>query len=498
MEILGKNCIGYEFSSESKDFFYTYNPNSNTSNEFKIFETSENEIIRAVSKAKNAFLIYRNLNGKVRAGFLLKIASKLEIHRNILIQYYQLETALPIDRANNELNRTIFQLQHFSEFISNENWNFCSKDDRNEHRKPNPKPKLEKRLIPLGPVVVFGASNFPFAYSTIGGDTVSALAAGCPVIVKSHFMHAGTADLVAQLVNEAAFETNMPDGIFSNLNSRGIELGQKLVLNTDIKAVGFTGSQKAGLALQKLIQSREEVIPFFAEMGSVNPIFITETGYEIKNLVAILANSITLNAGQFCTNPGLIFLIKNDNTDSFIEQLQKKLNENLGQRMIHPNLQDNFVKAATFQALNLKKVVEIDVNSTEMKPILQVTDFKMYNESVNFQQEVFGMHTILVVCNSIEEFDNVIENLEGQLTASIFCMEKKYEIAIKLSENLKYKVGRIILNGVPTGVEVSSSMHHGGPFPATTDSRFTAVGKDAIYRFLRPVAFQNFPNDIKI
>ncbi len=503
MKILGKSQIGYEisdsFSSGKENSFKTFDPILNCENSFEIYESSDNDINLAVQKAKKSFSEFSSINGKIRAGFLLKIAEKLDLNRLFLKEIYCLESALPDNRAEIELNRTIHQLNEFANLISQENWNFCSEQKVDFGRKHNPKPHLQKYLQALGTVVVFGASNFPFAYSTIGGDSASALAAGCPVIVKSHPMHAGTGDLVAQLVLEAAIETNMPDGIFSNLNSNGIELGQKLILHKDIKAVGFTGSFMGGMSIYRLAQNREEPIPVFAEMGSVNPIFIFESVLETNGLVSQLVNSIQLNAGQFCTNPGLIILVETPKSVAFVEDLKVLLGRQDSQAMLHPNIFKKYSENAG-KIENLESVLQLvktkDLKANFSYPKLSFCSSKTFLESEHLQEEVFGAHSLIVSCKNELEFLKISEYLKGQLTASIFSNEEDLVRNSDFLKQINQKVGRLIWNGIPTGVEVCESMTHGGPFPATTDSRFTAVGKDAIFRFLRPITYQNFSTKI--
>jgi 2,5-dioxopentanoate dehydrogenase len=494
MTVSQRNIIGFEFSTKSNEFFRTYFPEKDEYSNYHFAETTDEEIEAAFQKASNSFLRFRNSLGTERAELLLLIAKKIDENREDLVSIYQLESALPKDRANIELNRTIFQLKEFANLISTPNWNFCSEEEADNNRKPTPKPSLQKKLIPIGPIVVFGASNFPFAYSTIGGDTASALAAACPVIVKSHPYHAGTGDLIAQLVMNAIKELNFPDGIFSNLNSKGFELGQKLISNPFCKGVAFTGSQKGGLAIQKTINCRKDIIPFFAEMGSVNPIFIFESSLEDSSIVQKISSSISLNAGQFCTNPGLIFIVKSEKSELFKEELIAKLENVEPQIMLHPTIKTNFENGVLNLVRKNKTKVLLNNNSRNEKevfPVIQEIQLADFVQDTDFQEEVFGMHTIIVECNDNSDFLEISQVLKGQLTISLFLNENDCFANKKLIDELQQKAGRIIFNGVPTGVEVSTSMQHGGPFPATTDARFTAVGSDAIYRFLRPITYQN-------
>lgn len=492
----GKNIIGFDFSSKSTDCFCTYNPLLEQETRFCFPETTDEELQLAVLKASQAFEQLQQVSLENRIRFLDLIAQKLDQNRTDLMFSFQEESALPESRAIVELNRTIFQIKHVIELLSKENWAILSIEEADLSRKPNSKPSFFKKMIPLGPVVVFGASNFPFAYSTIGGDSVSALAAGCPVIVKSHFMHAGTGDIVAQLVCEAAKETGMQDGIFSNLNSKGFELGQKLVLHPEVKAVGFTGSFKGGMALQKLIQTRKEPIPLYAEMGSVNPVFLMNSAFQQKDLVGKIASSISLNAGQFCTNPGLLFMADNQQSAAFLTHLTTALSKVDPQVMVHPNLKANY-ETGVERNRKILKLDSVGKNDSKwVNPVLLEVDLETFLQHNDLQEEVFGMHTLVVKCKQESDFLRVVDYLHGQLTASVFTNDTESIVLKKIVDKLTHKTGRLIFNGVPTGVEVTKGMHHGGPFPATTDAKYTAVGQDAVFRFMRPVSFQNFPYDL--
>lgn len=497
MQITRKNTIGFKLSGEGTKTFRTFNPIANTENEVLFHEATSAELEQAMSLAQSAFPAFARTPGKERAAFLKQIAFHLDENREILIKQYVLESGLTADRGTSELNRTIFHLGAFAELIQDDSWQKMSIDLALPDRKPIPKPDLRKMHLPLGPVVVFGASNFPFAYSTIGGDAASALAAGCPVIIKSHAMHAGVGDLVAQLIVKAAIETQMPDGIFSNLNATGFEIGEALVLHPNTKAVGFTGSFGGGMALYKLGQQRAEPIPVFAEMGSVNPVIVLpEAMTESTREIAVkLADSITQSSGQFCTNPGLLFAIENEKLASFKTYLAEAINAKEPQSMLHPNIHQKYNEFRKIISDQESVSVLTDNNKTVPPnfglPQLSAVDAKTFNQNKKLHQEVFGPHSLLVTCKDQQELLETLSGLEGQLTCSVFASEG--ELDQDLIFELQLKAGRIIFNGVPTGVEVSPSMNHGGPFPATTDSRFTAVGTDAIYRFVRPVTFQNFP-----
>lgn len=491
MKITGSQHIGFNRSNEGEIHFSSFNPLENTALSFCFTEATENEIEVAAKLAQQAFLEYRNVSSEKRAAFLREIARNLDDARQTLTQIYILESGLSSDRANNELNRTIFQLETYATLLEKPDWYVVSNDEFKgvETRRFN------KKLIPLGPVVVFTASNFPFAYSTAGGDTASALAAGCPVIVKGHPFHAGTSELVAECIVQAAKNLSLPNGVFSHLHISSHELAQQLVLHPNIKAVGFTGSQRGGTALMQLASTRKEPIPVFAEMGSVNPVFLLPKALK-ENALSIaekLAVSITSGSGQFCTNPGIIIALKSYEIEQFLVHLTSKLEQIEPQCMLHPAIHRQFEEQRS-------KIVHHPAVQTVFKKTSEQANFgtiQVNRVSANdflldevLEQEVFGAHSLLVLCESKEDMFQVVSKMGGQLTCSYFATEEDEQEFSNLLNFLPLKAGRIISNGVPTGVEVCDSMHHGGPFPASSDSRFTAVGKDAIYRFLRPVSFQ--------
>ncbi|MCZ6593832.1 MAG: aldehyde dehydrogenase (NADP(+)) [Bacteroidetes bacterium] len=500
--ITGKNYIGFSLSGNGKKTYKTFNPETNRENPTIFIEATSEEIDKALQLATTAFLIYRNIPGKKRALFLNTIGDEILDLGDELIQTYMTESGLAEGRAKGERGRTIGQLRMFAGLIETDHWRLPTIDEAIPDRAPIPKPDLRQLLIALGPVVVFGASNFPLAYSTAGGDTASALAAGCPVIVKSHPMHAGTGELVASAISKAAKDTGMPDGVFSNLNSGGIEVGQKLVKHPQVKAVGFTGSIRGGRALYDLAAERQEPIPVFAEMGSINPVIITSKA--LKGRAATIATtyskSITMGTGQFCTNPGLIIAIESPELTSFINDLGEKTTDIASHSMLHPNIQKAFenkgaeVIAQEGTILVAQYRSEIPINYARAT-IVTVSGSAFLNNS-NLHQEVFGPFSMVVQCSDEAQLLEVISKLEGQLTGTIIAEQEDYKSLQPLIEKLQNRVGRIIINGVPTGVEVSDAMTHGGPYPASTDSRFTAVGNQAIKRWVRPFSYQDFPEEL--
>jgi NADP-dependent aldehyde dehydrogenase len=498
--VTGKNSVGYKLSALGTRTFQTFNPVENSYNETIFVEAVSEEIEEAVLLASNAFEELKGISHLKKAAFLSRIASKLAENEETILQQYIIESGLTIDRAKVEMKRTIFQLTSFSELVKENNWREISIDQSDNSRIP-PKPDLRKMLFGIGPVVVFGASNFPLAYSTIGGDSVSALAAGCPVIVKSHPLHAGTGELVANCVLQAAKETEMPNGIFSNLNAQGFEVGVALVKHTLVKAVGFTGSIKGGRALFDLANQRPEPIPVFAEMGSVNPVIILPNSLEkkINEWSTMYADSISASCGQFCTNPGLLFCVKSNASDEFVEQLTKKLLQKDAQTMLHPSIHSGFERLKK-ERLDDEAVryfeKEGELNSNVGRQTIALVSGKHFQNNPNLEEEVFGPFSLVVQCESVNEIIACLKKLNGQLTASVLGEVDEVNDHLDVVKVLQNKVGRIVFNGVPTGVEVCSSMHHGGPYPASTDARFTAVGIDSIKRFARPIAFQNCPDEI--
>ena len=499
MELRTENLIGFDYSAKGSKKFQSFNPLTNASNPWEFSVATAAECQLATQKAAKAFEIYQQTSLKDRSKFLRAIAQNITDLGSQLLETYCLESGLAIARAQGECARTIGQLEGFAKALDSGQYLEPIIDTADPSRSPVPKVDLRKINQPIGPIVVFGASNFPLAYSTAGGDTASALAVGCPVIVKAHPMHPATGSLVAAAIMRAAQQTGMPDGVFSNLNSNTFELGQLLVQDPRIKGVGFTGSVSGGTALYQLAQNRTEPIPVFAEMGSVNPVIILpEALDQSESWAKSYAGSITLGSGQFCTNPGLIFCIENPKLDTFIETLKKELSTIEANSMLHPSIHKSFEKGRTAMEENATLIGQSKGNEALSYPgrgsIYQV-DASTFANNPRLDQEVFGPLSLLVRCQSIEELIPIIQSLEGQLTGTILGTTSAIKQASKLIEALKSRVGRLIFNGVPTGVEVCTAMQHGGPFPASTDPRFTAVGVHSMKRWLRPISYQNWPDE---
>jgi NADP-dependent aldehyde dehydrogenase len=468
----------------------------------KTFKDATTEEINEVMEGSwAAFEAYRIFSLRQRAGFMHAIATALGSAGTALVDIAMKETHLPEVRLRNELTRTMFQLNSYANACEQGSWLDVRIDTAIADRNP-PKPDLRKMLVPLGPVVVFGASNFPFAYSTAGGDTACALAAGCPVVVKAHPAHAQTSEMVAAIILKAAQQHHMPAGIFAHVHGTGFEVGKALVMHVRTRAVGFTGSYAGGKALFDWAAQRREPIPVFAEMGSINPVYLLPEKLKESpaELAKLYAASITLNAGQFCTNPGLIIGIESDDLQQFITLLGKEIEQVSPSRMLHPGIAKAFT-ANRSRALTQEQVSTVavalqqPVENQGIPTIASATGHAFLNNPV-LHQEVFGPYSLVIRCKDITEMTTIAKHMEGQLTTTLMATETDMRNNSVLVETAKNTCGRIIINAVPTGVEVCLSMQHGGPFPATTDARFTSVGADGIRRFARPLCFQNWPDSL--
>lgn len=463
-------------------------------------EATTEEIDIVLTDAWTAFHKYRKLSLKQRADFMRAIATEIEALGDDLLKVAGQETNLPEARLRNERTRTIYQLNSYAEACEKGDWLDARIDTANPDRNP-PKPAIRKMNVPLGPVVVFGASNFPFAYSTAGGDTACAFAAGCPVIVKAHPAHAGTSDMVATAILKAAANCYLPKGIFAHVHG-GNDIGKALVMHPHTKAVGFTGSFNGGMALYNWANERKEPIPVFAEMGSVNPVFLLpgKMKDEYAAMATSYAGSITLGAGQFCTNPGLIIGIENDDLQQFISILGKQVEAIAPSTMLHTGIFKSYVEKRAFAIsqdnVEIVAASALEPMSNQGIPTITTTTADAFLKNPVLHQEVFGPYSLVIKCKDMDEMVTVARHMEGQLTATLMATDNDIKTNEDLVETVKNICGRLIMNGVPTGVEVSLAMHHGGPFPATTDSRFSSVGGDGIKRFARPISFQNWSNDL--
>ncbi len=457
------------------------------------------KIEEIVAQSWQAFLQYRQMPLSKRAAFMRAIAQALEDCGDALIFTAMRETNLPEARLRGERARTIYQLTSYAAACEKGEWLEARIDTANPAKTP-PKPDIRKMLVPLGPVVVFGASNFPFAYSTAGGDTATAFAAGCSVIVKAHPAHPDTSAIAAAAISAAAEKCNLPAAVFTHVYGASFEVGKALVTHPKIKAIGFTGSYTGGKQLFDWANQRKEPIPVFAEMSSINPVFLMpeKLQQEAASVAQQYAGSITLGVGQFCTNPGLLIGIESEGLQTFIDDLGKAIQQIAPAAMLHAGIVKAY-KEKRGAALLQEEVHLIAesagaVKDNEALPTVATVTAAAFLKNPFLHQEVFGPYSLVIRCKDMNEMVTVAQHIEGQLTTTLMATENDITANQPLVEAVKNICGRFVLNGVPTGVEVCLSMHHGGPFPSTTDSRFSSVGADAIKRFARPLCFQNWPN----
>jgi 2,5-dioxopentanoate dehydrogenase len=451
--------------------------------------------------AQQAFLVYQKMSFDKRASFLEAIAEEIMALGDALIDRCMAETALPAARLTGERARTCNQLKMFAKLLQDGWWVDARIDTAQPERQPLPKPGVRRMLVPIGPVAVFGASNFPLAFSTAGGDTASALAAGCPVIVKAHSSHPDTNEMVAGAIIKAAQKTGMPDGVFSTLTLSHAD-AIKLVQHPVIRAVGFTGSRDAGMRLFQAAVGRPDPIPVFAEMSAVNPVVLFQGALQEKSaqIAKDLTASITLGVGQFCTNPGLVLMIDNEASENFLELLAGHVRATTPGTMLNKNIHRNYnesVKERQSSAAVLANASqEANPERFEAQPVVFTVPGKDFLLQNGLKEEIFGPSSLIVLCKDENELLAVLQSLEGQLTATVHATNADEQLLQPVIDIITQKAGRIIYGGYPTGVEVCHAMQHGGPFPATTDGRSTSVGTAAIYRFVRPVAYQDFPDHL--
>jgi alpha-ketoglutaric semialdehyde dehydrogenase len=464
-------------------------------------EIINQEVDAVMQKAWRAFKIYKKYSLKEKKAFLYAIADELENAGDELIKTCIAETNLPEARLINEKGRAVFQLRSYADHCASGAW----LDARIDTAIPDriaPKPDIRKMNVPLGPVVVFGPSNFPFAFSTSGGDMASALAAGCPVIVKAHSGHVKTSEKIAVLIKKAADKMKMPEGVFSHIYSISHYVGEALVKNPYTKAVGFTGSVTVGKQLFKWGNERKDPIPVFSEMGSVNPVFlmpgkIKESSHEIARMYAA---SITLGMGQFCTNPGVIIGLESHDLTVFLATLAEEIKKIAPAKMLHKKIAISFMdlrdNILLENGVSVVAVSELENTDFCGIPTIATVSSEEFLRNPKLHEEIFGPYSLVVRCKSLDEYARIARSMEGQLTCTMMATTGDMKNHVDLIDDIKILCGRFIINGVPTGVEVCLSMQHGGPFPATTDCRFTSVGADAMKRFARPLAFQNWPDEL--
>jgi len=477
------------------DATFSSSPATGPSHEFAVGRVSD--VDAAVEAAEAAFETFGYSSREERAAFLNAIADEIDVLGDQITEVGVQETGLPEARLQGERGRTTGQLRLFAERILSGEYLDRRHDEALPDRTPLPRPEMHMVQRPIGPVAVFGASNFPLAFSTAGGDTAAALAAGCPVVVKGHSAHPGTGELVAQAVDKAIQRCNMPAGVFSLIQGGNRQVGQALVQHPLIKAVGFTGSLAGGRALFDLCAARLEPIPFFGELGSVNPMFVMPEA--VKNRAEALgkgwAGSLTMGAGQFCTNPGIAVMLDNADSKAMIAAASAALDEVGAQTMLTDGIADAYRSGvAALEKTGIQFVVRSqDTKDRTALPNLFTVTGQAWLDNPTLHQEVFGPLGLVVLADSVEQMVELARHLEGQLTCTIHLDDGDHRACQKLLPVLERKAGRLLANGFPTGVEVNDTMVHGGPYPASTNFGATSVGTLSIRRFLRPVCYQNIP-----
>jgi 2,5-dioxopentanoate dehydrogenase len=502
MELKGTSIIGFKRGTSGSKTLQGFNPAAGTALAPTFYAANAAEVDQAATLAHQAFTSFSRTSGKTRAKFLRQLALNIESLGEDLVQRAAQETGLPEGRIQSERGRTCNQLRLFADMIEEGSWVDARIDHSDPDRKPIPKPDVRSLLRPLGPVVVFGASNFPLAFSVAGGDTASALAGGNTVIVKAHHAHPGTSELVGLAVMDAVRSCDLPEGVFSLIYGSGNDVGTALVKHPLIKAGGFTGSRAGGRALFDAASSRPEPIPFYAEMSSVNPVVILPGALSERSdqIAAGLSGSVTLGAGQFCTNPGLIFLADSQESHSFVQKLGALMSGSPEQTMLTEGISSTYKKSVAERSGHTAVETIVSTASAQQqegcgaRTALFLTNAKEFMANPELAEEVFGPSTLVIMYSNKQELLALIDQLEGQLTATVHANDEEMSSSSELVAALEAKVGRLVFNGFPTGVEVCHSMVHGGPYPATSDGRSTSVGTRAIFRFTRQVCYQDFPN----
>lgn len=463
-----------------------------------IEETSKEVISQRIHLAAEAYQFLKKTTVKERVAFMNAIADKIEALGEELLATAHAETSLPLARLTGEKARAVGQWRSYAKAVATGIYT----EPRIDLSQPSAlKGDLRKYNIGIGPVAIFGASNFPFAFSTAGGDTASAIGAGCPVIVKAHPAHPRTSQIMADAIASVIKASDWPEGIFSHITGVSNETGAYVTMHKEIKAVAFTGSFNGGKALFDMANRREEPIPVFAEMGSINPVFVFQHLLEdrAEDLAKDYAVSLTLGVGQFCTNPGVLIVLKSKDLHRFITTLKNEIQSILPVNMLHKGIFESFEKHKTIAAKQpgVNIIAEADAEAVEWQGRAMVveTTGQCFIENDLLSEEIFGPFGIVVQCDTAEEMKQIAKQLKGQLTITVAASKEDVRENIDLIDQLKDKCGRLLFNGMPTGVEVVYAMQHGGPFPSTTDVRFTSVGPDAVKRFVRPISFQNWPDE---
>jgi 2,5-dioxopentanoate dehydrogenase len=503
MELTGQSFIGSRRGTHEGAEFHAANPQSGASLPPAYHSATSAELDEAVRLSAEAFDSFSQTSGKARAAFLRRIADGFESHRQELAERAHLETALPMPRLLGEVGRTANQLRMFAALVEEGSWVQARIDPALPDRQPLPRPDIRSMLRPLGPVAVFGASNFPLAFSVAGGDTASALAAGCPVVVKAHPAHPGTSEFAAHIITEAVAAEGLHSGVFSMVFDSGVEIGVALVKHPLIRAVAFTGSLRGGRALMDLASARPDPIPCFTEMSSGNPVFVLPGALRKgpQALAQSLFGSFTLGAGQFCTKPGIVMVPETPESPAFLDELRSLVERSQPFTLLTAGISREYLRATEARAKQIPVAAESKQPSAAQAPQVPFqAQSKLFTVCLDqlvaqpeLAEEIFGPDTLLVHCDGAGDFLRAARALDGHLTATILGNEDDLAANRELIRILERKAGRLIFNGFPTGVEVTHAMVHGGPYPSTSDPRFTSVGSLAIYRFARPVCFQSFP-----
>ena len=498
-QILGHNYIGGQRSALGSVIVKSVDASTGETLVYDFHQATPEEVDHAATAAASAYPAYRALSAERRARFLDAIADELDALGDDFVAVVCRETALPAGRILGERGRTSGQMRLFAKVLRRGDFYGARIDQALPDRAPMPRPDLRQYRIGLGPVAVFGASNFPLAFSTAGGDTASALAAGCPVVFKAHSGHMATAEWVADALMRAAERTGMPAGVFNMIYGAGV--GEALVKHPAIHAVGFTGSLKGGRALCDMAAARPRPIPVFAEMSSINPVIILPQALAVRGATIAheLSASVVQGCGQFCTNPGLVIGVRSAAFTAFIEQLAGQISEQPAQTMLNAGTLRSYGQGLDKLLAHdaIQRLAGQAQQGNQAWPQLFKADVSLLLEGDEvLQEEVFGPSTVVVEVDDQVQLSAAINSLHGQLTATLIGEVTDFEQFGELTALLEQKVGRILLNGYPTGVEVCDSMVHGGPYPATSDARGTSVGTLAIDRFLRPVCFQNYPDSL--
>jgi 2,5-dioxopentanoate dehydrogenase len=501
ISIEGKQILGFNVVAAGKETFRSVSPATGLPLEFEFTKATLTEVEIACDKAAKAFQIYRKKSGIEKAVFLEAVVNEINALGDQLIEICSSETALPKARIEGERARTVNQLRMFSAMLREGSWLDARIETADLSRTPV-KPDLRYMHVGIGPVVVFGASNFPLAFSVAGGDTASALAAGCPVIVKAHSAHPATAELVGKAILQAAKITGMPDGVFSMLHGDGTVIGVQLVRHPLVRAVGLTGSFKAGKALFDVAVKRDIPIPVYAEMGSTNPVFILPQAMRnnMEKIAQGYSASVTLGVGQFCTNPGLLLYERSESAVEFVHHLKTEFEKTSGGSMLTNSIFSTYSEGVALRADHEKVEVLASgiskAGANHALPTLFKTTSDLFKTNKALEEEIFGPTGLVIEVNSKNELLTIAKNLSGHLTATVHGTETDLIAYQELLEIIEQKVGRIVINGFPTGVEVCHAMVHGGPYPSTTDGRSTSVGTAAIFRFTRAVCYQGMPQPL--